>query len=256
MITPTRSLEKVDTKCLCCQHLLKRAVKKPRRLSHGNDEHVLTLLLPFPLPHPGMPAAYDLSTVIGSGQPASHNNLIPLGMNLTSQWRLNMRLRGRELEGGVAGTHRRLQKNKIKLLINSQTIKQQKISRGRTWRSKYLTLMSSFEPSSSLGWSQTNCSWMFFFSKKDNIYKYTTHKRFGFRMEFQNMFVNSTRLPLIRWLHASNCGPKVNRDIDFFLLCFVVVIIVAVGVCSNKMFSMKKHPFACFYVNARLSPWR
>lgn len=29
----------------------------------------------------GMPAAYDLSTVIGSGQPASHNNLIPLGMN-------------------------------------------------------------------------------------------------------------------------------------------------------------------------------
>lgn len=27
----------------------------------------------------GMPAAYDLSTVIGSGTPASHNNLIPLG---------------------------------------------------------------------------------------------------------------------------------------------------------------------------------
>lgn len=90
----------------------KELFKKTRRLSHGNDEHVLTLLLPFPLPHPGMPAAYDLSTVIGSGQPASHNNLIPLGMNLTSQWRLNMwqRLRGRELEGGVAGTHRRLQK--------------------------------------------------------------------------------------------------------------------------------------------------
>lgn len=37
-----------------------------------------------------------------------------------------------------------------------------------------------------------------FFCKKDNIYKYTTHKRFGFRMEFQNMVVNSTRLPLIR----------------------------------------------------------
>uniref|UniRef100_A0A3B5K2J2 Histone-arginine methyltransferase CARM1 n=1 Tax=Takifugu rubripes TaxID=31033 RepID=A0A3B5K2J2_TAKRU len=29
----------------------------------------------------GMPAAYDLSTVIGSGQSASHNNLIPLGRN-------------------------------------------------------------------------------------------------------------------------------------------------------------------------------
>lgn len=108
----------------------KELLIKTRRLSHGNDKHVLTLLLPFPLPHPGMPAAYDLSTVIGSGQPASHNNLIPLGMNLTSQWRLNMRrrLRGRELEGGVAGTHRRLQKNKIKSLINSQTIKQQKMN--------------------------------------------------------------------------------------------------------------------------------
>lgn len=30
----------------------------------------------------GMPAAYDLSTVIGSGPSVSHNNLIPLGMNL------------------------------------------------------------------------------------------------------------------------------------------------------------------------------
>ncbi|XP_075879820.1 histone-arginine methyltransferase CARM1 [Nelusetta ayraudi] len=30
------------------------------------------------MPVSGMPAAYDLSTVIGSGQPASHNNLIPL----------------------------------------------------------------------------------------------------------------------------------------------------------------------------------
>lgn len=29
----------------------------------------------------GMPAAYDLSTVIGSGPSVSHNNLIPLGMN-------------------------------------------------------------------------------------------------------------------------------------------------------------------------------
>ncbi|XP_055008758.1 histone-arginine methyltransferase CARM1 isoform X1 [Boleophthalmus pectinirostris] len=31
----------------------------------------------------GMPTAYDLSTVIGSGTPASHNNLIPLGTNCT-----------------------------------------------------------------------------------------------------------------------------------------------------------------------------
>ncbi|KAF1380113.1 hypothetical protein EPR50_G00163730 [Perca flavescens] len=31
----------------------------------------------------GMPAAYDLSTVIGSGPSASHNNLIPLGTNRT-----------------------------------------------------------------------------------------------------------------------------------------------------------------------------
>lgn len=38
----------------------------------------------------GMPAAYDLSTVIGSGQPASHNNLIPLGMNHTSPCALNI----------------------------------------------------------------------------------------------------------------------------------------------------------------------
>lgn len=29
---------------------------------------------------PGMPAAYDLSTVIGGGSAVSHNNLIPLGM--------------------------------------------------------------------------------------------------------------------------------------------------------------------------------
>uniref|UniRef100_A0A7N8YF43 Histone-arginine methyltransferase CARM1 n=1 Tax=Mastacembelus armatus TaxID=205130 RepID=A0A7N8YF43_9TELE len=33
----------------------------------------------------GMPAAYDLSTVIGSGQSVSHNNLIPLGMNQTKK---------------------------------------------------------------------------------------------------------------------------------------------------------------------------
>ena len=32
---------------------------------------------------PGMPAAYDLSTVIGSGPSVSHNNLIPLGTNRT-----------------------------------------------------------------------------------------------------------------------------------------------------------------------------
>lgn len=32
---------------------------------------------------PGMPAAYDLSTVIGSGPSVSHNNLIPLGTNHT-----------------------------------------------------------------------------------------------------------------------------------------------------------------------------
>uniref|UniRef100_A0A8C6U6T7 Histone-arginine methyltransferase CARM1 n=1 Tax=Neogobius melanostomus TaxID=47308 RepID=A0A8C6U6T7_9GOBI len=32
----------------------------------------------------GMPTAYDLSTVIGSGTPASHNNLIPLGTNLNT----------------------------------------------------------------------------------------------------------------------------------------------------------------------------
>lgn len=32
---------------------------------------------------PGMPAAYDLSTVIGSGTSVSHNNLIPLGTNHT-----------------------------------------------------------------------------------------------------------------------------------------------------------------------------
>ncbi|XP_010772562.1 histone-arginine methyltransferase CARM1-like, partial [Notothenia coriiceps] len=31
----------------------------------------------------GMPAAYDLSTVIGSGPSVSHNNLIPLGTNRT-----------------------------------------------------------------------------------------------------------------------------------------------------------------------------
>ena len=30
-----------------------------------------------------MPAAYDLSTVIGGGPAVSHNNLIPLGMNHT-----------------------------------------------------------------------------------------------------------------------------------------------------------------------------
>lgn len=36
--------------------------------------------------HPGMPAAYDLSTVIGSGPPVSHNNLIPLGTNRTRHW--------------------------------------------------------------------------------------------------------------------------------------------------------------------------
>lgn len=40
--------------------------------------------------HPGMPAAYDLSTVIGSGPSVSHNNLIPLGTNFNSHWLLNM----------------------------------------------------------------------------------------------------------------------------------------------------------------------
>lgn len=35
------------------------------------------------LSSPGMPAAYDLSTVIGSGTSVSHNNLIPLGTNHT-----------------------------------------------------------------------------------------------------------------------------------------------------------------------------
>lgn len=35
------------------------------------------------LPSSGMPAAYDLSTVIGSGPSVSHNNLIPLGKSHT-----------------------------------------------------------------------------------------------------------------------------------------------------------------------------
>lgn len=60
-------------------------------------------------------------------------------------------------------------KNKIKSFINSQTIKQQKMSRGQTWRSKYSTLMSSFEPSSSLGWSQTYCGWIFFFQERQYL---------------------------------------------------------------------------------------
>lgn len=39
---------------------------------------------------PGMPAAYDLSTVIGSGPSVSHNNLIPLGTIHSSRWLLNI----------------------------------------------------------------------------------------------------------------------------------------------------------------------
>lgn len=51
-------------------------------LSTGFTEHLgKCLRVCFLSVPPGMPAAYDLSTVIGSGAAVSHNNLIPLGTN-------------------------------------------------------------------------------------------------------------------------------------------------------------------------------
>lgn len=47
--------------------------------SLSSPSHSLPRLILSSLSLSGMPTAYDLSTVMGSGSTVSHNNLIPLG---------------------------------------------------------------------------------------------------------------------------------------------------------------------------------
>ncbi|XP_037111442.1 histone-arginine methyltransferase CARM1 isoform X3 [Syngnathus acus] len=61
----------------------------------------------------GMPAAYDLSTVIGSGSSVSHNNLIPLGLNMVQPKfevnRVNQLGQGYKVNTGIVNhTHSRM----------------------------------------------------------------------------------------------------------------------------------------------------
>lgn len=87
---------------------------------------------------------------------------------------------------------------KKKRIVNKQSDDQATENESRSnVTSKYSTLMSSFEPSSSLGWSQTNCSWMFFFPRNTIFTSTLLTNGLAFGWNFKICEFNSTSSNLL-----------------------------------------------------------